>query len=46
VTRTLGGCYNTHNRRVVDVEAFGDVSSQASAIDVPPPDNLADLCGV
>jgi hypothetical protein len=40
VTSTLGGCYNTHNRPVVDVEAPGN-TRQAFLFDVPSPNNLA-----
>jgi hypothetical protein len=41
---TLGGSRNSHDGRVVDVGAPDDVS-QAFAMDVLSPDNLADLMG-
>ena len=43
VTSTLGGD-NAHDCRVLDIEAIGDIGD-AFAMDVPSPDNLADLVG-
>jgi hypothetical protein len=44
MTNMRGGGDSAHDRRVVDVETFGDVS-QAFAMDMPSPNNPADLVG-
>jgi hypothetical protein len=40
--RTPGGSVNAHDGGVVDIEGLGD-DSQAFAMEVPLPKNLADL---